>query len=392
MFHLQAHERTSSSCSDELTERLKRMEIAEETYLPSSDPSSDNCSTASSSSDKIEPSSSSSDTARRQKLNVFLEECGIVPLHKPWREWQNVTERTRERYLQQTSEIVSSVIGVISPKNATRLWEALQSSNIVNNILGVRQVGHPSEVAYLKALAEAYKRASGWDTRRQVLSIMAGIASFKAISEFIPGLTQYRFTEAKLHGLQHGRGAIVPEMKSPHIRIERQKLDHFLSFVTSPHLVQDMPFGEKHLQLSDGTMLTVPNVIRTMIPSRIVSQYKRFCVDSGFKPFNNSMMLRILSECSASVRKSLQGLDYVAAEGSRAFDTLEDIVEKVSHMTDGGKKWAEELQETLKAGKLYLKGDYKVTLYMSPRLGLDRIELLFALLKLEPVFFMTKTT
>ena len=247
-------------------------------------------------------------------------------------------------------------------------------------------------MAYLKALAEAYKKASGWDTRRQVLSIMAGIASFKAISEFIPGLTQYRFTEAKLHGLQHGRGAIVPEMKSPHIRIERQKLDHFLSFVTSPHLVQDMPFGEKHLQLSDGTMLTVPNVIRTMIPSRIVSQYKRFCVDSGFKPFSNSTMLRILSECSASVRKSLQGLDYVAAEGSRAFDTLEDIVEKVSHMTDGGKKWAEELQETLKAGKLYLKGDYKVTLYMSPRLGLDRIELLFALLKLEPVFFMTKTT
>lgn len=368
LLHLQAHERTSSSCSDELTERLKCMDIADETYLPSSDSSSDNCSTASSSSDKIEPSSSS-DTARRQKLNVFLEECGIAPLHKPWREWENITKRTRERYLHQTSEIVSSVIGVISPKNATHLWEALQSSNVVNNILGVRQIGHPSEVAYLEALAEAYKRASGWDTRRQVLSIMASIASFKAISEFIPGLTQYRFTEAKLHGLQYGRGAPVPETKSPHIRIERQQLDHFLSFITSPHLVQDMPFGEKHLQLSNGTMLTVPNVIRTMIPSRIVSQYKRFCVDSGFKPFSHSTMLRILSECSASVRKSLQGLDYVAAEGSRAFDTLGDIVEKVSHMTDGGKKWAEELQETLKAGKLYLKGDYKVILYMSPRLG-----------------------
>ena len=366
------------------------MDIADETYLASSDPSSDNCSTESSSSDKIEPSLSS-DSARRQKLNVFLEECGIVPLHKPWRKWENATERTRERYLQQTSEIVSSVIGVISPENATHLWEALQSSNTVNKILGVSQIGHPSEVSYLKALAEACKRASGWDTRRQVLSIMAGIASFKAISEFIPGLTQYRFTEAKLHGLQHGRGTPVPEVKSPHIRIERQQLDHFLSFITSPHLVQDMPFGQKHLQLSDGTMLTVPNVIRTMIPSRIVSQYKRFCVDSGFKPFSQVTMLRILSECSASVRKSLQGLDYVAAEGSRAFDTLGDVVEKVSHMTDCGKKWAEELQETLKAGKLYLKGDYKVTLCMSPRLRLDRIESLVALLKLEPVFFMTKT-
>jgi len=122
-----------------------------------------------------------------------------------------------------------------------------------------------------------------------------------------------------------------------------------------------MPFEEKHLQLSNGTMLTVPNVIRTMIPS--------FCIDSGFKPFSHSTMLRISSQCSASVRKSLQGLDYVAAEGSRAFDTLGDLVEKVFHITDGGKKWAEELQETLKAGKLCLKGDYEVILYMSPRLG-----------------------
>ena len=286
------------------------MEIADESYLPSSD----NCSTASSSSDKIEPSYSSN-TARRQKLNVFLEECGIETLERPWRDWENITERTRERYLQQTSEIVSSVIGVISPANAPRLWKALQSTNIVNSMLGVGEISHPSEVAYLEVLAEAYKKASSWDTCRQVLSIMAGVASFKAISEFIPGLTQYRFTVAKLHGLQHGRGAPVPEMKSPHIRIERQQLDHFLSFITSPHLVQDMPFGEKHLQLSNGTMLTVPNVIRTMIPSRTVLQYKRFCVDSEFKPFSHSTMVRILSECSASVRKSLQGLDYVAAEG-----------------------------------------------------------------------------
>lgn len=386
---MQEHEKESpSSSSDELEERLKCMEIADESYLPSSD----NCSTASSSSDKIEPSYSSN-TARRQKLNVFLEECGIEPLERPWRDWENITERTRERYLQQTSEIVSSVIGVISPANAPRLWKALQSSNIVNSMLGVGEISHPSEVAYLEVLAEAYKKASSWDTRRQVLSIMAGVASFKAISEFIPGLTQYRFTVAKLHGLQHGRGAPVPEMKSPHIRIERQQLDHFLSFITSPHLVQDMPFGEKHLQLSNGTMLTVPNVIRTMIPSRTVLQYKRFCVDSEFKPFSHSTMVRILSECSASVRKSLQGLDYVAAEGSRAFDTLADILQKVSYRTDGGKKWGDELQETLKAGKLYLKGDYKVIFCRSPRLVLDSIELLFVLVKLKPVFLteVTKT-
>ncbi|CAH3171398.1 unnamed protein product, partial [Porites evermanni] len=59
-----------------------------------------------------------------------------------------------------------------------------------------------------------------------------------------------------------------------------------------------------------------------MIPQRIVRQYTQYCEETGFKRFSQSTMLRILSQCSASVRKSLQGLDYYAADGTRAFDDL----------------------------------------------------------------------
>jgi len=74
-------------------------------------------------------------------------------------------------------------------------------------MLGVSQTSLPLEAAYLEVLAEAYKTASNWDTRRQVLSLVAGVASFNSISQYIPGLTQYRFSMGKLHGLQHGPGA-----------------------------------------------------------------------------------------------------------------------------------------------------------------------------------------
>ena len=63
----------------------------------------------------------------------------------------------------------------------------------------------------------------------------------------------------------------------------------------------------KHLQFSSGKVITVSN-IPTMIPERIVMQYTQHCSESNYKPFNQSTMLRILSECSASVHKSLQGL------------------------------------------------------------------------------------
>ena len=74
-------------------------------------------------------------------------------------------------------------------------------------------------------------------------------------------------------------------------------------------------------------------------------------------------MLRVLSECSASVGKSLQGLDNYAAEGTRAFDDQAGIVENISTNVELDAKKAEVL-DALKAGKLYLKGEYKVGGYM----------------------------
>ena len=88
-------------------------------------------------------------------------------------------------------------------------------------------------------------------------------------------------------------------------------------------------------------------------------QYTQYCEETGFKPFSQSTMLRILSQCSASVRKSLQGLDYYAAEGTRAFDDLISMVRKINEV-ESDMDWERRMIESLRAAKLYLKGDYKV--------------------------------
>ena len=68
-------------------------------------------------------------------------------------------------------------------------------------------------------------------------------------------------------------------------------------------------------------------------------------------------MLRVLSSCAATVRKSLQGLDYVAADGGKAFDQLIEMVLKLNNVD---RVWVSRLQEVLKEAKQYIKGDYKV--------------------------------
>lgn len=342
----------SDVSSEDLATELSRLAIDDETFL-----SPDTDSIVSSTSEEMQTVKATS-VVPREKLNEYLLSDGIAPIVKPWREWGQVTDRTKQRYTKKTAEIVSSVLHTISPKDAGSLWQAIVSSAAMNKALGLEELSQPSK-DYLDALAEAYSNANGWDTRRQILSIMAGLASYKAISVFIPGLSRYHYTIANLHRLQFGRGTSMTYQPLVRVRVERQQLDHFLSFITSPHLVQDLPFGQNMLTLSSGKTIEIPNVIRTLIPQRITRQYKQYCHETGFKPFSERTMLRILAECKASVRKSLQGLDYFAAEGARAFEDLESLVRQLSELGLGKESDAIDIQ-SLKTAKLYLKGDFKV--------------------------------
>ena len=51
------------------------------------------------------------------------------------------------------------------------------------------------------------------------------------------------------------------------MKVENQQLDHFLTYMTSLYVIQDLPYGQQYLRLSSGKILETRNVIRTMIPN-----------------------------------------------------------------------------------------------------------------------------
>ena len=257
------------------------------------------------------------------------------------------------------SSFVAAALNVIAPGDADELWTALKASNSVEKAPQTNELEMPEDRKYLEALAESYGNASTWETRRQILSVLADKVTFKKIQSYIPGLTSYRFTAARKHTLEYGRGTLLLPNKSPRIRIDSKQLDHFLSYITSPHVVQDLPFGQRYMHLSSGEVLETPNVIRMMIPQRILLQYQELCKESGFQPFLRNTALHILSACGSTIRKSLQGLGYIAANGAKAFDDLCKLVEWLKERglsMQLGNIW----KKSLKEGKQYLKGDFKV--------------------------------
>ena len=205
-----------------------------------------------------------------------------------------------------------ALIKVITPGDAGYLWEAVRKSVSVEKELGT---GEQQE-------DQTNRNASSWETRRQILSIMGDQTSFKRLQSYIPGLTEYRFKMARQHSLYIGRGAEIARVKISRMRVQRKQLDLCLNYITSPHVIQDLPFGQRYLCLCSGEILKTPNVIRTMIPNRLVKQYQAYCEETNFTPFSPATMLRVLSACAATMKKSLQGLDYIAADGAKGFDDV----------------------------------------------------------------------
>lgn len=290
-----------------------------------------------------------------------------TPLHK-------TSDRTKRYYIRKARQGVAAVVTNIAPNDASQLYQAVHSSNVIRKHMSSDDdcEQESEDMVLLQALADCYQAASNWETRRQILSIMADKVRYSTLLKFIPGLTRYRFTEAKRHCMIYGRGAPIQPSRSLRRDYSVSQVHHFITFITGSHIVQDLPFGERSVTLSNKDTLKLPNVIRMVIPERVVKQYLAYCEEVDFKALSRSTLLRILSVCPASTRKSLQGLDYVTSSGAQAFDDLEDVIETLG---DAGKgmSWTKNTQCRLREAKRYLKSDYKVSRHILPYNNVERI-------------------
>ncbi|CAF3315891.1 unnamed protein product [Rotaria sp. Silwood2] len=175
---------------------------------------------------------------------------------------------------------------------------------------------------------------------------------------FIPGLTLYRFTSARLHAATMGTAVVVEPKERTVKRFDIAQVQHFIDFITSSLVSTDLPFGKKTLKLSDGTELYVPNSIRNQIPSRIIQQYFCFCNETAmnFPPLETTSLYKMLDICKASTRRSFAGIDYYNADAGEAFDNIIKMVESLGPMSSEHRR----LIENLKQSKRYLKSDFKV--------------------------------
>ena len=276
------------------------------------------------------------------------------PLTSQLDSWERSTVEKRQYYIQKATEDCMVVCDAIAPNDGKQLFEAVRSADL--------EKPDPIPDDLVKTLMNAYKKATNRSTKTQILSLYAykySVSTLKKLHLPYGKLSTRQIYRARCHARSLGPGS-VPEQKIHHrVRIDMSKVDHFIDFTNRPYFYQDFSFGTKSLKLDSGETIEMPNVVRTVTRSTMISQYIQFCQEEECEPLSRSTLFKILEVREASQRKSLQGLDNTAADGSAAFQTVERIVDELEK---GGlaKQWCTEVKGKLKDAKRYLKTGYSV--------------------------------
>ncbi|CAF1277391.1 unnamed protein product [Rotaria sordida] len=306
-------------------------------------------------------STSNLDKKKRELLNEFLHLCGSNKQIKITNSYHSLQKQSKANFLSCARNLITHIFEFLARNESDDVQQDLfpfdkDSDAMVND----RQFA-----PMMRGIAEAYDNAENWATRRSILSIVAPKVNFSVLQSFIPGINHYRFTSARLHASDAGTGVIIERVPRVICRFEPAQIMHFIDFIVSNYVCTDLPYGQQTLMLSDGTKLHVPNTIRNCNSTRIINQYYQYTTElfPGFSVLHESTLHKILDECKASTRRALNCINYFAANGSEAVDTLLELINSLNL----DKSEHHRLTSNLKKGKQYLKTDFKVNVTRTSR-------------------------
>ena len=140
------------------------------------------------------------------------------------KDWASVTETEKQMCEKKVDDACRVVCRVIAPSSSKELLK----SYITHTSRSDNEV---------EALILAYTQAPTKSLKTQILSIYA-----------------LRFTSRELKGI-HAPFENIPYHR---VRIDKSKLEHFLSFVNQPYFYQDVSFGTRTVKLDSGQRMVMP--------------------------------------------------------------------------------------------------------------------------------------
>ena len=186
-------------------------------------------------------------------------------------EWEKATEKENQLCKAKVGEVCRAVCGVIAPNAREELLKYfIKRANASNN--------------ELDALITAYEQAPTKGLKTKILIIYAlrySSTELKQIHAPFERLSDRQIKKARNHAKTEGFGFRVGNIVHRRLRIDPDKLVHFLLLIDQPYFYQDVSYGTGTVKLDSGQEMVMPNVVRTVGRSTMVEQYHQHCRDDS---------------------------------------------------------------------------------------------------------------
>ena len=165
------------------------------------------------------------------------------------------------------------------------------------------------------------------------------------------GISKWKVDQARKLKSNDKSIKLVEKVPFKRNRMNTEKSEHFLDFIFSSGLLQDVAYGTTKVKFDSGERQSVPNAILQTKYSHTIQFYIDACKENGYSPLSESSLWRILRAINPSQRKSLAGLDDITAEAMNAFQFLQGFIENLN--------LDKNLSQNLEKAKRYLKMNYQ---------------------------------
>ncbi|EGT53439.1 hypothetical protein CAEBREN_20165 [Caenorhabditis brenneri] len=291
-------------------------------------------------------------------LQEFASAVGVDLSCSSRKPYSELKERCRQKKAVSLRKVVDSMILCIAPLDK----EEFETRVFKKKFSKVWTTGSEKDLELImEQISVYYKNSFDRKSKTAVLSLVADVLPHATVEKFIPGLSRYLYGEARKFS-RRNRDAEIPEVPKIKESYNREAVENFISFITSPSVMIGLPYGVKKVKMSDGTKIEIPNSIRQQSSTEIFNMYNNLMEETGQTGLmlKKSTVFEILKVCSATTRTATTCVDYYIANGMEAFDGLHSMLDTWTEKGLVTLESLKELKAELYEAAQYLRTDYRI--------------------------------
>lgn len=171
----------------------------------------------------------------------------------------------------------------------------------------------------IEHLLEAFKTCMTRKARQGVLMLVPKTLSKSKICDLF-GCSMYEIKTARTTLKLYGACGEEPKKERIYSRLSFHKARHFIDFLMTTGMLQEVAFGTTKLKFESGNKITISGTILNGIKENAVKQYIVHCAEINYERLGRSTLLNILDKMNPHIRKKLAGVDSFVVEGIEAFE------------------------------------------------------------------------